>query len=242
MKQLTNIIIPISISLLLASCGNQTTESATTKEASVKGQNSAFEGPQIGSYDLFEKTVTDNFYIKEQINKPLIISNLIVESYLLDKDNNATLTCLVYSPEKNEIVGGNAIGRDYISGYVKPFLINGHELTVTTKVGTMNIDPGLGATEIQVKLKDSKLLKSLSFYNGSSPMEIVQKGEGDAKNFVDLITVSGILTEYGSRGDDYGGPASTSRFYIEDVTITKQRLPTQKTEKIQRLPEEATAP
>ena len=223
MKQSIAVIAILTTIFFTASCGSNSQQTTLSTDSTTAQSTSSSSTNQISSYELFKKTLTDNFYIKQQSGKEVSVTNLIPESYLFDRDRNVTVTCLVYSPETMTLVGGSNIGGEMRDNLHVRHLINGNPLTIANKIGSRTIDPGIGPYEVIIKLKNPRDVQNLSFYDGSKLLNIIQAKDG-IKNYVDVITINGVLTEYSAAPTAYGGMYPMA-YRFDNVTFTKQTPP-----------------
>lgn len=178
MKKKISISTFLLLTLLSSSCNKKNSDA----ENKVKNEETVSKNKTITSFQFVNSIKKDMFFLDENLNKEIEISDFLIETYsYISSYNSCTLYCTPYDKKTNTYT--------YLYGFEEKDSksLNGktlNKLQLTSK-------------EIVASLKDPKDLKKLKMFNPGETYLTTKSSESTNGPFdskiVDLVTLKGIL-------------------------------------------------
>lgn len=213
MKKIFTLISIAAVTILTACGSNKSEVEETEKEKQVvtdtvvESKNTSNEEKAkieemqtINSVEFLKNLSSDNFFVKDNINKTFFITDLLVTEYQLDNDgNSAKLLAYSYDPKIKKHLRASLYGNvEFIP------ILNGKEISTIKNSDITNDE----YHQYIIYLKDPKQLKLLKMYN---PKRISVETLKDSKRWTneisshdtgyahyeirDLINIKGVFTK-----------------------------------------------
>jgi hypothetical protein len=187
-----NVLLMAAIAIILFSCGNGNgTKNETNQDSDATVQN-AEEIQGINSFEFMTKISQDKKFTNENLDKTVVITDLLVYSYepnFINEVDGFTLNAYAYNVNDNKLINRNS------SRLVKVFYKG-------KQIQEISLDEKFKMDAFQIYLKDPKQVKILSFFDATRKFGVQSEEDGNGgyyKKFEELIKVKGTVsfTEYG---------------------------------------------
>jgi hypothetical protein len=164
--------------MALSSCDDGNDNATTTK---AENSNVDTQLSFIPSLDFIKNIESDNFYEKDQREKKLLISNLILLRYIINADNEVVLECAGYSPE-------NKVFNDFC------FMCNrGGQHGYKIGDELFKYDGNSRHYIFSIKLKNPKDVKMVSLYDGTKKENELTRCSSDYFFVQNTMSISGVF-------------------------------------------------
>lgn len=176
-----------AIAIILFSCGNGTGTKNENNQDSTATTKNAVETQGINSFEFVTKLSQDKKFLNENLDKTVLITDLLVHSYepsFFNEVDGFQLYAFAYNPNNKKMI------RDQLNDSFSN-IYNGEQIQLTS------LDEKFKFSCFNIRLINPKQVKTLSFFDATNKYctasEKDDKGEFFLK-YNDLIKVKGTVT------------------------------------------------